>query len=520
MGAHRVVEGDGLQDVHELALVFVDALHLDVEHGGRIDPDPHPRGNQVGKLVLVVPLDGGKALAEARIGGEAPGLRKPLRIVEHRLADALVQKGGKLRVGAQQPAPRRDAVGLVVDAARVERVEIAEYALLHQRGVECGHAVDRVRARIGELAHAHAPPIVLVDERDGGKEFGRAVRPLLRIGDEARVDLVDDLHVARQHVLEQVDGPAFQRLRQQRVVGVADRAPGDVPGLVPVEAVVVDENAHELRHGDGRVRVVELDRHLLCQRMHLAILLHVAADDVLQRGGGEEILLPEPKLLPGGGRVGGIEHAGDDLRLVALGKGCRVVAAVEGIEADRVHGACRPQPQRIDPLAAPADDRRVTGGGHQLFCWFPLPLLAVAGLDAQDHLAAEADLIGRLTPPEFPGVAVLEPVFRQFHLPAVLDLLAEQAVVIADAVAVGGYAEARHALHEAGGQAPQPAIAQRRIRLEGGNKVDVDIEVLQCLGEGPVEFEVVQRVAQQPADQELEREVIDALGLGLVGGPG
>ncbi len=39
---------------------------------------------------------------------------------------------------------------------------------------------------------------------------------------------------------------------------------------------------------------------------------------------------------------------------------------------------------------------------------------------------------------ELPGVAVREPVVRHFFLPAVMDALLEQAVVVADAIAEGG----------------------------------------------------------------------------------
>ena len=47
----------------------------------------------------------------------------------------------------------------------------------------------------------------------------------------APVDLVDDVEVARQQVLEQVDGPALQGFGQDRVVGVGTRAHHNVPGL-------------------------------------------------------------------------------------------------------------------------------------------------------------------------------------------------------------------------------------------------------------------------------------------------
>ena len=82
------------------------------------------------------------------------------------------------------------------------------------------------------------------------------------------------------------------------------------------------------------------------------------------------------------------------------------------------------------------------------------------------HPAAEADGVVDVGALELPGIAERQPGLRIFLLPAVPDHLLEQAVVVADAEAVGGDAQARHALHEAGGQPPETAIAQRRIRLQ------------------------------------------------------
>src|SRR5947199_306001 len=64
VGAHREVEGDRLQDVEELALVLVDALDVDVEHGGRVDHQPEPVDEDAGEPRLVAPLDGRVAVAE------------------------------------------------------------------------------------------------------------------------------------------------------------------------------------------------------------------------------------------------------------------------------------------------------------------------------------------------------------------------------------------------------------------------------------------------------------------------
>ena len=60
-------------------------------------------------------------------------------------------------------------------------------------------------------------------------------------------------------------GQRLQRLGQQRVVGVGEGRLRDRPGLVPGDAVLVDQEAHQLGDRDGRMRVVELDRDLVGQ---------------------------------------------------------------------------------------------------------------------------------------------------------------------------------------------------------------------------------------------------------------
>ena len=74
----------------------------------------------------------------------------------------------------------------------------------------------------------------------------------------------------------------------------------DLPRLLPRQAVEIDQNAHQLRHGDGGMGVVELHRDVIAKRAHVLEHLDVPAHQIEQRGGGEEILLPEPQLLPAG----------------------------------------------------------------------------------------------------------------------------------------------------------------------------------------------------------------------------
>ena len=166
----RLVQRDRLDDVEQLALVFVDALDLHVEQRGRIDLDAEPLADQARQRRLVVKLDGAELLLEFDVAGAGFDQAELRRIVEHGFAAGLAQQIGQLRIRQHQPAAEGDAVGLVGDAAGIEMVEIVKHGLAHQVRMHRRDAVDAVRADEGELAHAHAAAALLVDQRDRGAE--------------------------------------------------------------------------------------------------------------------------------------------------------------------------------------------------------------------------------------------------------------------------------------------------------------------------------------------------------------
>jgi hypothetical protein len=114
-----------------------------------------------------------------------------------------------------------------------------------------------------------------------------------------------------------------------------------------------------------------------------------------------------------------------------------VIAAVKRIKAHGIDRARRPQSQRVHVPATPADDRRVVGGGHDGLIGSPNgPRCAVWKLFGLDE-TAEIDVVRHLRAGELPGVAERQPFLWIFLLPAISDDLAKQAVIVADAVAVG-----------------------------------------------------------------------------------
>ena len=191
----------------------------------------------------------------------------------------------------------------------------------------------------------------------------------------------------------------------------------------------------------------------------------------------------------------------------------------------------------MDAAGAAAHHRRVVGHREQRLGRVPgvagarLVLAAAAAVVAGDlavgvarggerladggDVAAEADRVGDLGALELPRVAEGEPVIGQLVLYAALDHLAEQPVLVADAISVRRDAERRHALHEAGGEAAEPAIAQAGIRLLRAQPVQIHVDAGQRLAHRLGQAEIAERVEQQAADQELEREIVDPLAAAL-----
>jgi len=89
-------------------------------------------------------------------------------------------------------------------------VEVGQYVLFQQFGMQVGHAVDRVTAHTGEMRHAHVTLAAFVDERQARNARVVAEEAHACFVEKARVDLEDDLEMPGQQLAEQSERPAFQ----------------------------------------------------------------------------------------------------------------------------------------------------------------------------------------------------------------------------------------------------------------------------------------------------------------------
>ena len=199
------------------------------------------------------------------------------------LGDQLAQLG----VAQSQPAALGDAVGLVEEALGIDLIPLLEQIVLENLGVQLCHAVD-IGAGIGGKTR-HVDGVAVDDAHVSAHVVGDALCEqlfLALVGDQADdvVDLGDDL-------IHQGSLPFFKRFAEDGVVGVGAGLAGDLKRLVKAHALV-HQQTDQLGNAGYGMGIVELDSVFLCKVAEIvAVLCLVAAHDVLQRSGAEEILL-------------------------------------------------------------------------------------------------------------------------------------------------------------------------------------------------------------------------------------
>src|SRR5262245_32156490 len=104
-----------------------------------------------------------------------------------------------------------------------------------------------MRSDNGEVRHANFTA-TLLDETHAGKTAlvtGKECACLVKM---PAIDLVDNFQMPRQHVLEPLYRPFFERFGEQRVVRIGQRPLSYVPGLIPAHVYIIKQDPHEFRN--------------------------------------------------------------------------------------------------------------------------------------------------------------------------------------------------------------------------------------------------------------------------------
>ena len=229
--------------------------------------------------------------------------------------------------------------------------------------------------------------------------------------------------------------------------------------------------------------------------------------DVLQRTRHEEVLLQEPQPLAHFGLVVGVEHLGDGLGAHLVLDRSVVVAGVERVQLERLDRPGPPQRQHVARVHAVPLDRGVVGDALQHPSRDPSDAVAACSVDVVLAVAAPVDPVTHIGLDNLPRVAVDQPVVGLLDLPAVTNLLIENAELIADAIADGVMFQRGERVQIAGRQPAQTAVAQPGLLLAGQNFAEVLAEFLERRARRVFDTEIEQVRAELRPHQELSREI-------------
>ena len=137
----------------------------------------------------------------------------------------------KQRVSVKKETSLGDTVRLVVELLRHHLIEVTKLLFLKDLCVELRNAVYGEAADDREVSHAD---LSVVNDRHSADLLVVARISLLDLGNEAAVDLLNDLVNTRKKAGEELDWPFFKSLSHDGVVCVGTGLCRNLPGLIPL----------------------------------------------------------------------------------------------------------------------------------------------------------------------------------------------------------------------------------------------------------------------------------------------
>jgi len=281
---------DDVEDVHKLSLVLMYSLNLDIEHDvlSARDIVAGPFLNPSGELALVLLLDSDELVLELSVGSVWHQLSQvvesgdPLVDTTEGVTDEL----GELWVAAMDPSSWGNTVGLVLELAWVELIELTEDSLLEEFRVEGGDTVDGVGADDGEVSHSDFLWPSFLDQGHSLDLVTVTWVLLGQLGDVDMVDQIDELKMSWQQSSNKFNGPFLECLWQNGMVGVGEGVVNNVPCFLEGEVLLIDQDSEQFDGSNNWMGIVELDLVQIGEggESIVTMLDFISSDNVINRG--------------------------------------------------------------------------------------------------------------------------------------------------------------------------------------------------------------------------------------------
>ena len=470
------------QGVHQLPLVLVQTLDLDVKNEIRIQFYALTLGNDLAKLLLLLPLHVVE-LTHQVIIDHGFQFCQTVQIGEEVAANTVTDQLGQFGVTQTHPATGCNTVGLVLETLGINSIPIPEQIVLQNLAVDLSNAID-VTAHI-DAEVCHMGGVVPNDKQIGMLRF------------QLFVDTDDNIHDLRHHGTQKIQIPLFQRFAHNGMVGVGEGLLCDGKGLLKIHALC-HQQTDQFRNGHCRVGIIELHGKEFRKAAQIgSVGALVDPHHILQGCRAQEILLLDTQTLAFPGGIVGIQYAGNVLSFVLLCQSPEIVLVVKGVEVQFFLRFALPQTQRIDILRAIADNRHVVR-------------------HSQNRMIRKLHLDGMVVPAVSPGITELAPIVSSLALTAiVIETLLEQAKAIPQAVTGQRNIATCGTVQEACGQSAQTTVTQSGIfDLFQTGKIHATLceQLLHLIQDA----QIVKIAVHQTADQVLRRNIV-SLPLGHTG---
>ncbi|MPN27744.1 hypothetical protein SDC9_175178 [bioreactor metagenome] len=209
-------------------------------------------------------------LEQFQIGGVAPP----------GCANGIIEEFGKLFVGQHQPAPVRDTICLAIELVGIQLIKIFQFLLRQYIGMKLGDTVNGVATENGHVSH---PDLSISDYRHGIYQ-NRVLCLLQNLAAHSLINGFNNQIDPRKQILHHVQRPLFQCFGHDRVIGVTHGFLGNCPGVFPLQLLLIQQNSHEFRNAQGRMGVIDVDRHKFMDGMNGFAQFLKSPDDILNTG--------------------------------------------------------------------------------------------------------------------------------------------------------------------------------------------------------------------------------------------
>ena len=125
-----------------LALIFVDALYLDIEQRCGINQNAGSQLDDPGQAPFVVGFYLAPRLLEVGIIGVALTFPKSGKVSEPIATNPFVDKTREFGIAERHETPGRHSIGDIEEAGGIQLVKIAKQLRFNQLRVQLGHSVD------------------------------------------------------------------------------------------------------------------------------------------------------------------------------------------------------------------------------------------------------------------------------------------------------------------------------------------------------------------------------------------